>query len=294
MRMGPLTSRIQRARVTTFDADRYRQQQIRHWDAVASSLSIERATSPISERLLELAVIRPGSVVLDIGSGDGDPAIPAALRTGPTGRVIATDVSEAMLRRARQRVDRLELGNVEFRVMDAERLDLPDESVDAVLARFVLMFVPDVERALQEVRRVLAAGGRFATCVQASAERSPAIYGLPIQVAMDTLRVPQSLPNVPSLFRYADPAPLQDLLYRSGLREIGTELFQMEYRWSTLDEYIGILRSQCAPLHELLVDRDDATRDRVWAAIARAAARYVERDGSVRMPHKTIMFAAAR
>src|SRR4029079_6866415 len=85
----------------------------------------------------------------------------AAQRVGPQGAVLAIDLSASMLDLARQEVRAAGLQNVEARVMDAQRLELEPGSFDAAIARFSLQFVPDVPRALTEVRRVLKAGGRL-------------------------------------------------------------------------------------------------------------------------------------
>lgn len=111
--------------------------------------------------------------VLDIGAGTGDQTLMAARRVGPQGMVLATDVSASMLALTLEAAREAGLANVETRVMDARRLELESGSFDAAVARFSLQFVPDVERALAEVRRVLTAGGRFAATVFSAIERNP-------------------------------------------------------------------------------------------------------------------------
>ena len=101
--------------------------QRRDWDAAAVGWNkfwpvFERAAQHVSDRLVDLARIREGSRVLDVATGNGEPALTAARRTGPGGRVIATDQSEGMLAIARSRAASLGITNVEFRAIDGEKL----------------------------------------------------------------------------------------------------------------------------------------------------------------------------
>lgn len=105
--------------------------------------------------------IPEGSVVVDIGCGAGTDVLLAARRAGPRGRAIGVDMTEAMRGRARAGADVCGLTNVEVREGDATRLPLDDASVDVVISNGVLNLVPEKERAVAEIARVLKSGGRL-------------------------------------------------------------------------------------------------------------------------------------
>src|SRR3954467_3109599 len=110
------------------DAGDFRAAQHQHWDAAAVGWQAwsdfnDRADAHISRRLVELAGVQPGSRVLDVAAGYGEPARRAARPAGPDGRGVATDISAEMLAFARERTAAAGLGNVEFVQSDAAGLD---------------------------------------------------------------------------------------------------------------------------------------------------------------------------
>jgi hypothetical protein len=127
-----------------FDPARYKAGQRWEWDTAAPRLKdwgqfLLQQLQPVSERMMELADIGPGSRVLDVATGGGEPAVTAAHRGGSSGYVIATDLSPQMVALGRERVAELGLHNIDFREMDAEAPDLPEHSFDVILSRFGLM-----------------------------------------------------------------------------------------------------------------------------------------------------------
>ncbi|WP_372622549.1 methyltransferase domain-containing protein [Falsiroseomonas sp.] len=131
---------------------------------------IGRLTRPFVPALLHAARLAPAQRVLDIATGTGLAAEAAAEAVGPAGHVAATDISPAMIERARQRLGRLP--NVSFEIQDGQALTHPPESCDAVLCNMGLMYFPDPARGLSEFRRVLRHGGRAAVSVSTTPERS--------------------------------------------------------------------------------------------------------------------------
>ncbi len=123
---------------------------------------VRRALQP-PEEVLDAAGVQPGMTVLEVGPGPGFFVIPAANRIGPTGRVIAVDVQQEMVDKLAEAVDRAGVSNVEMHVGDAVDLPVPDASVDVALMVTVLGEIPDQDRALAELRRVLKTGG--ALCI---------------------------------------------------------------------------------------------------------------------------------
>lgn len=110
---------------------------------------------------LSLGVLPSGTVVVDIGSGAGLDTLLAARQVGPEGRVIAIDMTEAMLAKTRAGAQALGLTNVECRLGWAEELPVPNGSVDIVISNGVINLCPDKMAVMREVQRVLRPGGRF-------------------------------------------------------------------------------------------------------------------------------------
>lgn len=109
----------------------------------------------------QFAKIKPGDVVLDLGSGAGNDCFVARHETGPSGKVIGVDFTEAMINRARANAEKLGYHNVEFRQGDIEKLPLSPNTVDVIVSNCVLNLVPNKEGVFNEMKRVLKAGGHF-------------------------------------------------------------------------------------------------------------------------------------
>jgi ubiquinone/menaquinone biosynthesis C-methylase UbiE len=128
----------------------------RHW---------ARQLAPAQRRLLERAALRPGERVLDVACGTGSVTLPAAWAVGPEGRVVATDISAAMVRRTAEEAWREGISWVEARRANAEDPVESDIPFDAALCALGLMYVPEPVRALETMRRALRAGGRAVIAV---------------------------------------------------------------------------------------------------------------------------------
>src|SRR5437870_3300113 len=122
--------------------------------AVAASLGCGNPTA--------LAALRPGDIVLDLGSGGGIDVLLSAQRVGPTGKAYGLDMTDEMLALARENQGKAGVENVEFLKGEIEQIPLPDKSVDVIISNCVINLAADKDRVLAEAFRVLKPGGRFA------------------------------------------------------------------------------------------------------------------------------------
>ena len=157
-RCVPTRARISRIPVMTDEPTR---RIATTFDVMAPTYEVLRFVRRAAERLVEVADLPPGGRVLDVATGTGHAAIAAAARLGPSGSVLGIDISEGMLEIARGAIEPLGLP-IEVRVGDVQALDLPDASFDAVICASGIFFVPDLEAAARECRRVLVPGGQLA------------------------------------------------------------------------------------------------------------------------------------
>jgi ubiquinone/menaquinone biosynthesis C-methylase UbiE len=143
------------------DPNQLKESQGQGWNSVSEGWqkwwkTYENGAQNISNKLVELANIKPGVKVLDIATGIGEPAITAAKRVGNNGHVLATDISPQMLSIAKQRAASLGVENkMEFKEGDAETIGLSESSFNAVLCRRGLMYFPNPYDALTNIYRTL-------------------------------------------------------------------------------------------------------------------------------------------
>jgi ubiquinone/menaquinone biosynthesis C-methylase UbiE len=155
---------VRRTSVTTeHDQNNVRRLIQQGWEQVATEYAQDRLGifDRCAWRLLELLRPSPGDKLLDVGTGAGVVALRAGAWVGPEGQVTGSDVAMALVSLAREAAAEQGIAGVTFCQMDAEQLDFPDASFDAVTCAFSLFQFPDMSRALAEMWRVLKPGGRL-------------------------------------------------------------------------------------------------------------------------------------
>lgn len=236
-----------------------------------------RALDPLTELMLDLAGVTIGSQVLDLGAGTGDQTLLAARRIGPGGMVLATDISASMLALTQEAARAADLSNVETRVMDAQRIELEAGSFDAAMARFSLQFIPDVQRALAEVRRVVKRGGRFAAAVFSAVERNP-FRAAPYAIA--SRRAGKPFPESgPGQWALNDPTTLRDAFQRAGFRDVDVRPVPFVYRFPSLADALRNVQDAQPLLVKLLGELSEDDRAAAWAEINQTLQPFVGPDG---------------
>jgi ubiquinone/menaquinone biosynthesis C-methylase UbiE len=236
---------------------------------------IEEITAPVREWMIRQLAPRPGDHVLELAAGAGDTGFEAAAIVGEHGRLISTDFSPAMVEVARRRGAELALGNVHYRVMDAERVELAADSVDGVLCRFGYMLMADPAAAFAETRRVLRPGGRLALAVWGAPERNPwAAIGFGLLVERGLMPPPE--PGAPGPFALASEQHTRALLEGAGFTAVRTEEVPVRFTFRDLDDYETYATDTGGPaalvLRRLPEDERAALRTRLGAALAPFAA----------------------
>lgn len=223
------------------DVDDYRRTSHGVWEAMAPGwerwrAQLADALAPVREWLIRELGPEPGETVLELGAGTGETGFAAAAILGDNGRLISTDFSPEMVEVARRRGNELALGNVDYRVIDAERIELDSGSVDGALCQSAYMLAADPAAALAETRRVLRPGGRLALSVWGAPDRNPwaSIGGM---ILVERGHLPPPEPEAPGVFSMASEERTRALLDGAGFSSVRTEEVPLRFAFRALDDY---------------------------------------------------------
>jgi ubiquinone/menaquinone biosynthesis C-methylase UbiE len=246
-------------------AEDYRQASLNIWDEMAAGWEDDRRSNwessrVVGEWLVDALDPQPGETILELAAGVGDTGMAAAARLGPSGKLVSTDFSAQMVAAAQRRSEELGASNVEFTTMDAERMDLDDDSVDGVLCRWGYMLMADPAAALTETRRVLRPGGRVAFSVWADPAANP-WASVPTKALFEHTGQRPPDPLAPGIFAMASEERTRELLSEAGLTPRRVEHVEMEWAFESADDhwhYVMDLAGALAMVMRSLPEREQA------------------------------------
>jgi ubiquinone/menaquinone biosynthesis C-methylase UbiE len=269
------------------DSGTYRQHSYELWQQMADRWERGReilweTTRPVSEWLVGRLSPQPGQTVLELAAGAGETGFLAASRLGDQGRLISSDFAPRMVDAAKRVGDELGITNAEFRILDAERLELEDASVDGVICRFGYMLMGDPGRALRETRRVIRGGGRLVFSVFGGPERNPWMT-LARGVMVERGHLSPLDPTEPGLFSLKDPDRIQALLNEAGFAHTEADEMEIGFRFDGGDSLWTYVSELQGPIALAIAKLDVKERQVVRAAIKEGYASF-RRNGAYEVP----------
>ncbi len=283
-------------RIAEVDVEEYRRTSHDTWAAMAPGwdqwrAQLAEALTPVREWLIRELAPHPADTVLELGAGTGDTGFEAAAILGWGGRLISSDFSAEMIDVARRRGAELGLENVDYLVLDAERMALDADSVDGVLCQSAYMLVANPAAALAETRRVLRPGGRVALSVWGAPERNTwgSIGGM-ILVQRGYMQLPE--PGAPGVFSMASEERTRALLEGAGFVAVRTEEVPVRFAFRDIDDYERWLIDVAGPFAIVLRGLPEGEREVLKAKLAEAFVPFAT-DGGYELPGSALCAVAS-
>ena len=214
--------------------------------------------------MLDAARLTRGARVLDIAAGAGDQTLGIARHVGPSGAVLATDISPRILALAQDRLRAAGITTAATRIADAQTLDLAGANFDAAVCRLGLMFCTSPLQALQGARVALRPGGRFSALVFSHPQANPCLVIL-ARTAQRHAGVPAPDPFEPgTLMSLGQPGVMPRLLHEAGFIDIAVQPIAAPFVLPSVQHYIEFVRSSASPVMQLLKALPPAAQAAAW------------------------------
>jgi len=281
-----------------FDAIQYKKTTTKQWDSAAEAWHrwgplLSRWLGPATETMLDMATVAAGSRVLDVAAGAGEQTMAVAKRVGPTGFVLATDLSDKILEFAAESARLSGFEQVRTRVVDGENLaHLAEEPFDAVISRVGLIYFPDQQKALTGMRDTLKEGGKVAAMVYSSAENN-GFFSIPVSIIRRRAKLPPPLAGQPGPFSLGSPAVLEKTLSDAGFREVEVKTVAAPVRLKSANECLQFEQESFGALHQMLSGLSEVEKDAAWQEIEEALQEF-EVNGQFEGPCEMLVAVATK
>lgn len=201
-------------------------------------------------------------------------------KVGPSGYVLATDIAPNILDFALQMAKQAGVANMQTQVMDGENLTLANETFDAVISRVGLIYFPDQQRALWEMRRVLKQSGKVAAIVYSTPEKNK-FFSLPVSIIRNRAKLPPPLPGQPGPFSLGAEGVIQKAFTDAGFINVRSELVDSPLRLPSAKECVRFEKESFGALHQMMSSLSDPEKESVWEEIERELQKFEAENGFV-------------
>ena len=266
-----------------FDAATYKSKTRQQWQDAAEAWNawggfLATWLGPATEAMLDMAGVGSGHFVLDVAAGAGQQSLMAAQRVGPSGRVLATDISPDILDYALENARIKGLENLETLEADGEDMDLPPDSFDAAISRVGLIYFPDQQKALANIMRALKPGGRFAAIVYSTPEKN-GFFSKPVSIIRERAKLPPPTAGQPGPFSLGTPGALSATLKQAGFHNIEERVIDAPVVLPTAADCLRFERESFGAMHQMLSGLSPDEQGTVWAEIGEALTDFETPDG---------------
>lgn len=247
---------------------------------------------PATQAMLELAGIKPGAKVLDIACGAGSQTLRAAQKVGANGHVIASDISETMLQHVRENVRTAGLQNVSTLQGAADEIEIPAESVDAVISRLGLMLFPDPRSALNSIYRALKSGGKVAVVVFTTPAANPH-RAKAMQILLRHAGKPPPTPGQPGMYALGGPGAMEGLYQECGFVDVQRREIKIPMVMRSAMDALQMMQDAYGAYRAVLQNCSEAVQKAAWAEVAELLKAF-ETDGQFVAPSELLVAAATK
>lgn len=282
--------------VPAFDPERYKATTREQWDTAAQAWhnwgpTLQQWLGPATELMLDMAGVKSGSRVLDVAAGAGDQTLHAAKRVGPAGSVLATDISPKILEFAQQNALTKGYKNVSTRVLDGENLEVEAGSFDAAISRVGLIYFPDQQKALMDIRKALKPGARLGAIIYSTADRNQ-FFSIPVSIIRRRANLPPPAPGQPGPFSLGSEGVLRNALAQAGFRDVQERRLPAPLKMKSAADCLRFEKESFGALHTMLSGLDQTGKEAAWHEIE-SELRQFESSSGFEGPCELIVIAGA-
>lgn len=250
--------------------EQIREQQKESWNKFSSGWKkwdelMMDSLKPMGDEIIDRIKPAIGETILDIASGTGEPGLTIATMVG-NGKVVISDLSEAMLDIARENAQMKGIKNVETIACDVCELPFENNTFDAISCRFGFMFFPDMLLAAKEMHRVLKPGGRIAVSVWNGPEKNFWITAMGSTINRH-MQLPVPPIEGPGMFRCAKDGLLENLFIQAGFKNTSDTEVTGKMNCGTTDVYWNMITEVAAPFVSALSKADDDMRSKIKSEV---------------------------
>ena len=264
---------------TTFDPIVFKRTTRAQWEEAAEAWhrwgpTIEDWLGEATDTMLRAAGITEGSQVLDVAAGAGGQTLAAARLAGSSGRVLATDISPAILEYAASVATEGGVSTVETLEADGENLAAVEEGTyDAAISRVGLIYFPDQQAALTGIRRTLRPGGKLSAVVYSTPDRN-GFFSIPVGIIRRRAELPPPVPGQPGPFSLGAPGVAEKAFLAAGFRDITVTTVPSPVRLPSAADCVRFEQESFGALHQMLSKLDENGKAEAWQEITEQLAQF--------------------